>query len=151
MCFWQKSVHVRQMLWKWNHLQWHRRKEHSGCDQYLCERQLEIVYFHWTISKDWAVALGNFSYFLALITFSTTQPRCTGILLVLEAASTTEQASSRPTTSHVQGSSSLFHLCVWPGLFSVFLPTAFQVVLFPPICFTHLGWQLRALTIFSMR
>ena len=83
--------------------------------------------FCWTISEDWVVALGRFSYFLALITFSGTQLQCTGILLAIDVASITEQESPRPTASRVQGSSSVSHFSGCPVLFSVILSAVFQI------------------------
>lgn len=100
---------------------------------------------------------GAFSSFLALITFSTTQPQCTGILLVMDGASTTEQDSSRPTTSHVQGSSKVLHLSGWSVRFSVILPTAFQIFPHQPPPhpptpnLLHLLGLAAACTIFNMR
>lgn len=120
VCFWQNSVYTKhcdfvagalgRAQWVWSMSLW---KEAS-------------LSFPWTISEDWVVALGSCSYFLALITFSTTQPRCTAILLIMHVASITEQKSPRPTASSVQGSSSVFHLSGWPVLFSIILPADFS-------------------------
>lgn len=134
--FWQKSGYARCCDFVVESLQ-----RTSGRDQCLHERELEILSFRQTISEDQVVALGSFSYFLVVITSSTTQLQCAGILLAMDAASTGEQESLRPRPSCVQGSSSVFHLSGWPVLFSVILPTVFLDLSFfpPPMSFACAG------------
>lgn len=97
-----------------------------------------MLYFCWTISEDWVVALGSFSYFLTLITFCISQLQCTGILLAMDVASITEQESPRLAASRVQGSSGVFHLSGCPVLFSVILSAAFSDL--PPSPSISVAW-----------
>lgn len=99
---------------------------------WMWERELETFSFHSTISEDGLVALGSFSYFLELITFSAnttsvpTNPSGPGCSLHHRAGEVPGQQ-----LPHAQGSSSTFHLSFWPVLLSVILYTAF---LDPPRC-----------------
>lgn len=119
-------------------------RNHRGCDQCLCERELQILSFPWTISEDWVVTPGSFAYFLALMTSPQHSLGAqTSFWPWMWPPSQSRKAPDQPPPMFKAHQVCFISLA---GQCSVlFSPLPLQIFLFPSPLFCLPGWQLHAL------